>query len=282
MKAKLAGVDKMIGAHPASWWKTPAFYRADGRPVFPIGGGAPDEDDDDDGADDGGDDGGDDLDDEINDAVGDDDDGDDDDAELTPAEKRLAARLEKQLDSKLEKVGQSIADRLVNAQATAAKKAARARAAANGGGKPADKTAAVDDRTADIRDARATYREMVVGEITFASNVEREAGMKLAAAVVTKAVQSGVDPDEAGKQAAQEVAATITAIRKDARKQLLVQLKKEGRLVQKEKPEGGGAGSGGGIGTQATRVATGASAKTDMQKGAEAAARIRPSAKANQ
>lgn len=285
MNTKMAGVDKMIGAHPESYWKTPLFKRKDGRFVYPIGGGAPaDDDDDDDGGGDADDDAADDdLDAEIDDAVGDDDDTDDDDTSLTDAEKKLAKRLEKTMATQLAAATQSIADRLVNAQNTAAKKADRARAAARaaaggGAGKGKAEETKVVDHTPDIRDARATYRELVQGEIAFASNVEREAGMLLAGAVITREITGGSsDPDEAGKKAAKSVAETITAIRKDARKNLLVQLRKEGRLVVKEKEAGGG--TGGGIGAQPNRGGgTGKSVKTDYQAGADAAARIRPRA----
>jgi hypothetical protein len=265
------------------YWKTPLTYRKDGSPVYPVGGASPDDDaaDDDADADDDDADADDDLDAEIDDAVGDDDDADDAaDADLTPAEKKLAKRLEKTMAAQLTAATQSIADRLVNAQATAQKKAARAKAAAAASGgtgkaKTAD-AAPVVDHTPDIRDARATYRELVAGEITFASNIEREAGMKLASAIISQEVPKGTDPDDAGKAAAQQVAATITAIRKDARKNLLLQLQKEGRLVKKEKDAS--AGTGGGIGGQPNRGGTGTGARTDFQKGADAAARIRPRA----
>lgn len=282
MNVKLAGKDRLIGAHSMDYWKTPLFHRADGRPVFPIGGASPDDDSNDDDTDDGDDDGGDDgddLDSEIDDALGEGgDDGDGDGEELTDSEKRLLAKLDKSLGEKMTKGIDRIADRLVNAEATRARKAAQSRRNNSGGGSGngksgGDKQETAVDHSADIREARAIYREFVPDEYKFTSNDERDAALVIATSYVEQEVRGGANPDTAGKAAAELVAKTFKSVRKSARSQLLAELAKSGRLVKKD---GAGGAGGGGLGRQPNRAGTGRTASTDMQKGAEAAARVRP------
>lgn len=270
MGIKLAGHTQLSHRSSDVYWKTPIGYREDGRPIYPMGGGAEDDDDgDDDDADDDGD-----ADDDADDDDDSDDGGGDDDDDLSDSEKKLLGKLDKTLDEKLGKVGQQIADRLVNAQATRDRKAARLKAQQQGGGtgagkngKQQDQAAPVVDHTADIREGRVAYREYVGDQITFTSSEERNAATTLATALIEKAVRDGDDPDDAGREAAESVAKTLKNLRLSIRKQTIAQLKKDGRLVEKD---------GDGAGSQQNRTRSSGSGRGDMSKGAAAAARLLP------
>jgi hypothetical protein len=220
MNVKLAGA-ALINGRPMSQWRTPLGFRADGRPIYPIAGGAPDGDDD-------GDDDDLDLDDD-----GDDDDGDDD-GDLSDAEKKLLGRLDKSLDEKLTKATDRIADRLVNAQRTAERKAARQRDRDGAGtGRTSSSARQAEQReqqvAGDIREARLAFKDAFADHgIRLATPEMREAASAMGRALVESAVRGGADPDDAGIDAAKKVAATIKGVQKSAESSVLRRLEKQG------------------------------------------------------
>lgn len=261
MNVKLVGGTQLIGGRPVSYWRTPVGFRADGRPIFPIGGGAPDPDDDEDDNDDDLDDGGDD----------DEDDGDDED--LSDAEKKLLGKLE----PKLQQMGQSIADRLINAQRTAERKAQRARERESRTGSTrgsASSRRAEEERErelkADIRDGRSAFRD-AIGDtgVKFTDAEERDAANRMGRALVEAAVRGGADPDDAGVDAAKQVAAVFKTARKNAESSVMARLERQGvdvKALQKST----------GKGTQPGRGPKTTSTETQIRAGEERARLLMP------
>jgi hypothetical protein len=199
------------------------------------------DDDDADDADDGGDDdGGSLLDDEADDDNdgGDDDGGDGDDDAVNDLLDRLEKRLEKRFDS--------IADRRTNALLKEIRKQT------NSGGKDDDaddgddddspkgrsKTRTTGPSKADVREGRMVYREFVGEKIKFLGDVEREHATTLAGSLIAAKIQSGTDPEDAGREAADEVAKTLRSLRKHYEGKTLAALKRRGLLPEDGRGDG--------------------------------------------
>lgn len=202
------------------YWKTPIGY-VGGRPVFPMGGGADDDTDDDADLDDdpdGGDDG---------------DDGDGDGSDLSESEQRILDAL----NPRLEQMGNSIADRLVQAQRTRERKESRRQVrggddrGSSGRSSAAQRLAEQQEQQVreDIREARYAFKD-AFGDtgVKFTSTEERDAANKLGRALVESAVRGGADPDDAGLDAAKQVATVFQNARKAAESSVMARLEKQG------------------------------------------------------
>jgi hypothetical protein len=91
---------------------------------------------------------------------------------------------------------------------------------------------------ADLREARMVYREYVNESLQFLGPQERALAQDLSQAQLLSAVQSGMDPDTAGRHVASQVTSRITEARGMYEQSVLNALRRSGQLT-----EGGGGSS---------------------------------------
>lgn len=217
--------------HPLTGEPIEALYVTKaGKICWPIMGAAEDDGGDDQGGDDGGDDGADDgagglLDDEA-DNGGDDggDDGSDDGSGGVDVDE-IVAQVTKALEAKFD----SIADRRVNA---IVKEVRKQQKPAGEEDKKDDSEKSSGPSDADVREARLAYREYVGDSgVKFLGDVERNHAMTLAKGMIPGLLAQGLDPDEAGRKAADDVASTIKSLRKHYESKTLAALKRQGQIA---------------------------------------------------
>jgi hypothetical protein len=252
-------------------------HRADGRPIYLIGGGAPDDGDGDDGGDDGGDGGDDDLigggggdgDDGGDDGDnGDDGDGDDDDEKLTPALKALISKeanriADKRINQALAKRGNRRAGRRDNADDDGDGDDDKG----GNGGKPKGKQE-TGPTSADLREARLVYRDFVRDEIEFIDNDERAFAADLAQGMLRDRLADHEDVEEAGEAVATEVAKRVRTLRANYQKATIAGLKRRGVLPKDWKSTDKGGQQKRGPASRGTQAA--------LDEGARRAQQVRP------
>lgn len=91
---------------------------------------------------------------------------------------------------------------------------------------------------ADVREARAEYREAVSDEITFLGTQERSVAADLAASLIQMRLASGEDPTQAGLGAARDVAVKVKALRKHYEDRTIAALRRKGLLAADGRGDG--------------------------------------------
>lgn len=199
---------------------------SDGTVLPVVTGGDGDEDLDDDGDDDS----------DEDDSDGDDDEGDESGDDATDEiVNRVVERLESQFNS--------IADRRVNALLREIRDDGDDDEEDDRRSRRKSKPRRSSSDSGDMREARIAGREYLTDAVkTFLSSDEREIAMDLLKAKVIGHVSSGMDPDEAGQRAAEEVARKVKTMRKTYEEATKKRLRRSGAL--KDRP-GQPASSGG-------------------------------------
>jgi hypothetical protein len=85
---------------------------------------------------------------------------------------------------------------------------------------------------ADLREARMVYREYVNESLQFLGPQERALAQDLSQAQLLSAMQSGMDPDTAGRQVASQVTARITDARGMYEQSVVNALRRSGQLTE--------------------------------------------------
>lgn len=84
--------------------------------------------------------------------------------------------------------------------------------------------------SADVREARMTYRDYVGGEMKFLGNEERDFAQVLANGLLREALGRGDDPETAGTAVAKEVAKQIKGLRSHYEGKVLAGLRRNGTI----------------------------------------------------
>lgn len=124
----------------------------------------------------------------------------------------------------------SIADRRVNALVKAQKKANEKPADTGDQGQQQAAPEATGPSTADVREARAEYRDAVGDTITFLGTEERSVASDLAASLIQGRLTAGEDPSAAGIAVAGDVSVRIKALRKHYEDKTIAALRRKGLL----------------------------------------------------
>lgn len=96
-----------------------------------------------------------------------------------------------------------------------------------------DRNSSSAPTAADLREARASYREFVGDHVRFLSAEEREYAHALAAGMLKDELVSDVDADVAGQRVAEKVGEQVVALRRMYEKRAIAQLRKKGLLPKK-------------------------------------------------
>lgn len=88
----------------------------------------------------------------------------------------------------------------------------------------------------DVRESRLAYREYVTDGFRFLGDVEREHAMTMAQAMLPTLLAGGMDPDEAGREAAKKVRTAVQGLRKHYEGQTVAALKRKGLLPEDARP----------------------------------------------
>lgn len=186
-----------------------------------------------------------------------DQDGEDEDGAAAPADvDAIVSAIEERLAARFD----AVADRRVNALLKEIRKQAPAggkESQDSGGQQPAASAGG------DVRAARAAAREYLTDEVKFRGAEERAFAMDLVSTLVAGRAGDIEDEDVVGREIASEVASRVTALRQMYERQTVRALKKKGALV--ERP-----------GQPTRQGGNGTSQTSELSKGAEIAARIRP------